>query len=400
MPGATLRALAHRDFRLFFAGQAVSLVGTWMQHVAQAWLVYRLTGSSLALGTVAFLANVPVLVLGLAGGVLADRYPRRRLLLIAHGVAAAQAALLAGLTLGGRVEVWHVAALALALGVVHALEMPTRQSFLADLVPRDDLSNAIALNSALFSAARFLGPAAAGVLVARMGEGAVFLLNALSYAAVLVALAAIRVPGGGGTGRGRPALVEGLRFAWRAGPIRAALLLVASVSLFGVPYAVLMPVFADQVLGGGPQTLGLLLGAAGGGSLLGALRMARRRGTSGFGRLVGRAALAAGVALMVLSQVRSTAVALAVLPLLGLGFTTVVAGSNTFIQLHVPDALRGRVMALFSVTFIGMTPVGHLIAGAVAEAAGVPATIALYGAACVLAAAGFGLMLARGGGAA
>ncbi|GAB4355199.1 MAG: MFS transporter [Gammaproteobacteria bacterium] len=378
------RSLAYRRFRLYFFGQLVSLTGTWMQHVAQAWLIYRLTGSGFMLGLVAFLSHLPILLFGLFGGVLADRWPRRKLLMAVQGVAMTQSIVLTVLTLGGWVEVAHIIVLAVMLGLANAVEMPARHGLLAELVPRADLPNAIALNSSLFSLARFLGPALAGVLVAAMGEGVVFAINAVSFGAVLLALWAMG-PVGESTGAAETpgTLGEGLRFALGHRPIFFALLLVLMVSLFGVPYSVLMPLFADRVLGGQADTLGWLLGAAGFGAFLGALRLASRRETGGMRRAAGWAGAAAGVGLLVVSELEAFPSAVAVLLLVGYGFTTLVASTNTFLQLQVPDELRGRIMALFSVCFIGMTPVGNLIAGTLGEWLGTPLTLGLYGAICI-----------------
>lgn len=379
----TFRSLVHRRFRLYFAGQLVSLTGTWMQLVAQAWLVYRLTGSGFMLGLVAFLSHLPILVFGLVGGVLADRWPRRRILLVAHAVAMTQALVLTVLTLGGWVEIWHIIVLAMGLGFTNAIEMPARHGLLSELVPRAELPNAIALNSSLFSMARFVGPALAGVLVAMVGEGWVFGINALSFCAVLVALWAMG-PMGSGVASGTPTtLGEGLRFAVAHRPIFFAFLLVLMVSLFGVPYSVLMPLFTARVLGGGADTLGWLLGAAGFGAFIGAMMLANRTVTDGLRRTAGWAGFAAGAALIVVAQLDTFVAALLALVVVGFGFTTLVASTNTFIQLQVSDALRGRTMALFSVAFIGMTPIGHLLAGTLAEWLGTATTLTINGVICL-----------------
>lgn len=379
----TFRSLAHRRFRLYFAGQMVSLTGTWMQHVAQAWLVYRLTGSGFMLGVVAFLSHLPVLLFGLFGGVLADRWPRRRILLVAHAFAMTQALALTVLTLGGWVGIGHIMVLAIGLGLAHAIEMPARHGLMAELVPREQLPNAIALNSSLFSLARFIGPSVAGVLVVAVGEGWVFGINALSFFAVLVALWAMGPTASSVARSTRTTLGDGLRFALVHRPIRAALLLVLMVSLFGVPYSVLMPLIADRMLGGAADTLGWLLGAAGFGALIGAIRLANRTVTDGLRRTAGWAGVSAGAALIVVARLDSVAAAVLVLLVVGFGFTTLVASTSTFIQLQVDDALRGRTMALFSVAFIGMTPIGHLLAGALAEWLGTAMTLTLSGGACV-----------------
>ncbi len=379
------RSLAYRRFRLYFFGQLVSLTGTWMQHVAQAWLVYRLTGSGFMLGLVAFLSHLPILLFGLFGGVLADRWPRKQLLMGVQVVAMLQSIVLTILTLGGWIEVGHIMVLAVVLGFANAVEMPARHGLLVELVPRSELPNAIALNSSLFSLARFLGPALAGVLVASIGEGLVFAINACSFAAVIVALWAMGSVGEATGAGGTPAtLGEGLKFAAGHRPIFFALILVLMVSLFGAPYSVLMPVFADRVLGGQADTLGWLLGAAGCGAFIGALRLASRRESGGMRRTAGWAGVVAGAGLLAVAQSNSLIPAIAVLLVVGFGFTTLIASTNTFLQLQVPDALRGRIMALFSVAFIGMTPIGHLIAGSLGEWLGTPATITIYGVICLV----------------
>ncbi len=380
-----LRSLRHREFRYYFLGQLVSLHGTWMQNVAQAWLVYRLTQSSLMLGLVSFCALIPVLLFGLFGGVLADRWPRGKLFFAAQTIAMFQALLLAALTLAGHIQVWQIMALAFFLGVVHAFEMPARHVLIAQLVPHNDLGNAIALNSGMFNMARFIGPALAGVLVGWLGEGWVFFLNGASFIGVLGALHAAGIMGLGAPrreGSAREHLLEGLRFAWRDRPIRVALLMLAAVSLAGVPYMVLMPVFAAEIFHGGAGTLGLLLGAAGAGALLGALRLAQRAGLSGLDRVIGSAALGGGVSLLLFALTPALALALPLLMLIGLSLTSLVASINTFIQSQVPDRLRGRVMALFSVTFIGLAPLGNLFAGALAHWIGVQITVACCGVVC------------------
>ncbi len=383
------RSLRHRDYRLYIFGQLVSLTGTWMQHIAQAWLVYRLTGSSLMLGVTAFAAHIPILVFGLLGGVLADRVARRPLLMTVHALAACQALVLAALTLGGWVQVWHVIALAMLLGCLNAVEMPTRHSLVAELVPKTDLPNAIALNSGVFSGARFAGPALAGVLVVALGEGPVFVLNAASFGAVILALWRMqaRLPPPGGKESPAAALAGGLRFA-RADPlILASLGVVLMISLFGIPYGVVLPVLVDRVLGGGADLLGLLLGTAGMGAFAASLVLARRTETHGLPLWAALAGLGAGLALTVLARSASVGVALAVMPLIGFGFTVLVAACNTLIQLQAEEQVRGRVMALFSMAFIGMTPFCHLIAGGLGEWLGIAFTLTLLGAVCMFAAA-------------
>ncbi len=381
------RSLRHRNFRLYFSGQLLSLNGTWMQNVAQAWLVYRLTQSSVMLGVVAFCSLAPVLLFALYGGLLADRVSRRRMLLVVNSLATLQALTLGILTLGGWIQPLHIVILALLLGVVHALEMPARHSFVAEMVPREDLSNAIALNSSVFNVARFLGPAIAGGLVAWIGEGWVFVINAMTFLAIIGALAAMR-----GTREAPPArqgsalmhIREGVRYARGHRHIRAGLMLVAMMSVVSASTTVLMPVFAKQVYLGGAELLGILLGSLGVGSLLGALRLAQRTSSEGLDRVIGSAGLGAGAALLAFAWIHSLPLALPALAVVGFCQTTLVASTNTLIQLLVVDTLRGRVMSLFSMIFIGLMPIGSLTAGTLAHYWGVAPPVTLFAAVCLL----------------
>ncbi len=383
----TFRALRHRNYRLFVGGQLVSLVGTWLQSVAQAWLVYRLAGSAFLLGLVGFCGQLPVLLLSPLGGAAADRLDRRRMLIVTQSSAMALALLLGSLTVARLVTVPAVMAIAAGLGVVNAFDMPTRQSFVIEMVTRDDLPNAIALNSSMVNAARMLGPAVAGVLVATVGEGWCFILNGLSYVAVILALLRIRVAA-------RPRQVpvsmgshmaSGFRFAARSGPIRALLTLIGVVSLFGMPYAVLMPLFADRVLGVGARGLGLLMGASGVGALCGALLLARRRAVKGLGTWVVGAAGGFGLSLMLFGLSRRMGLSLPILFLTGLTTVLQTAASNTLLQTLSPDEMRGRVMSLFSMMFLGMAPFGAFFAGASAQRIGAPATELIGGGVCIVA---------------
>jgi MFS family permease len=393
-----LRALAHRNYRLFFFGQLLSLPGTWIQLVAQSWLIYRLTESPVLLGLAGFAMQFPVFLLAPVGGAVADRMSRHRLL-VATQIASALAALaLAGLTLSGYVQVWHVFALAATFGVVNAFDIPARQAFVVEMVGRDDLPNAIALNSSVFNAARLVGPAVAGVLVAAASEGWCFLLNGVSYAFVLAALLGMRLPPFAApvhTGSMLAHIVQGVRFVRGHLPIRSLLALLGMVSLAGMPYTVLMPVFADRVLGGGPQGYGVLMSSAGVGALAGALTLAARRGHAGLGAWVARAAFGFGLGLLAFALSRSFWMSAALLVPTGFAMMVQMASSNTLLQMMVPDALRGRVMSLYSMMFMGMAPLGALLAGALADLIGAPATVALGGAACMTAAGWFGGRLGR-----
>jgi MFS family permease len=394
VPG-TFRALRHRDFRLLWAGQLVSLSGTWMQSVAQGWLVLRLSDSAFLLGLVGFCSYAPVLALSLLGGVAADRLPRRRALLVTQAAAMLQATALAVLALTGTIQVWHVAVLAALLGTVTAFDIPIRQALLQDLVGREDLANAIALNSTAFNTARLLGPAAAGFLIAAWGEAACFVLNALSFFAVLLGLAAMKAPpqAPGPAGPWLADLRAGLGYAAASAPVRTVLLLVAVSSAFGMSYSILMPAFARDVLGVGSTGLGLLMGASGVGSLAGALALASRRRVSRPRRVVAAAMTLFGLTLVAFSFSRSYGLSLALLAGVGASMIVQMATSNTFLQLTSPAEVRGRVVSLYTFCFVGMAPFGALLSGFLARALGVPAAVGLGGAVCALAGVVYGSRL-------
>lgn len=363
------RSLRYRNFRLYYLGQLVSLNGTWMQSVAQSWLVYQLTGSGTMLGLVGAFTLVPSLVFGFFGGWLADHFARRRLLMIAQALAMLQALVLGILTITGIVQPWHILVLAFLLGLVQAMEIPVRHSFISQLVPREDLPNAIALNSSMFHTARFFGPALAGVLVAWIGEGPVFLLNATSFVAVLVSLFYVRLPvaSSAGPASSAPGVWSGLHFVRDHRLVRRLLTLVASVSLLGSSMAVLMPIFVVKVYNQGPGTLGLLMGMLGAGSLTGALLLANRRDYRLLERRIAVAALLVALGLILFGLNRWHSAALILLYLIGFCATTVFSSSNALIQLSAPDAIRGRVMALFSVALQGMISIGQLSMGTTAD---------------------------------
>jgi MFS family permease len=391
-----LKAFRHRNYRLFFGGQLISVCGTWMQVVAQSWLVYRLTGSAVLLGLVGFCSQIPVLLLSPLGGVVADRYDRRRVIIAAQVAAMLLAFVLAGLTLSGQVRVWHIPVLAAMLGIVNAFDVPTRQAFVVDMVGKDDLINAIALNSSMFNAARILGPSLAGVLVASIGEGWCFFANAVSYLAVIAGLLFMRLDS---QPRRRPLestlarIGAGFVYVWQARPIRTLLLLVGLVSLVGMPYSVLMPIFADKILHGGPMALGLLMGAAGVGALLGALALASRRGVRGLDRWIALSTAGFGLSLILFSLSRSFWLSAALLVPVGFCMIGQLASSNTLIQMMVPDDLRGRAMSVYSMMLIGMAPFGSLLAGILAQHLSAPCAVAAGGGVCLVGAAVFGAHL-------
>lgn len=393
---ASVRSLRHRNFQLFFAGQLISLIGTWMQTVAQSWLVYRLTGSALLLGVVGFSSQIPVFLIAPLGGIVADRYRRHRVVIATQTSAMILAFILAGLTITHRVEVWHIFVLAALLGVVNAFDIPARQAFIVEMVGKQDLMNAIALNSSMFNGARVVGPAVAGLLVASIGEGWCFCANAVSYVAVLAGLLMMKVQRPEASNRTTSALAdiaEGFSFVRNTAPIRALLLLLGLLSLMGMPYSVLMPIFADRILGGGARSLGLLMGATGVGALIGALTLTLKSGVSGLGKWVAVSAAMFGVSLILFSESRQLWLSAALLVPVGFFMMLEMASSNTLIQAMVPDHLRGRVMSLYSMMFMGMAPLGALLSGALAHSVSAPVTVALGGLFCILGAAAFGVRL-------
>jgi MFS family permease len=382
-----LRALRHRNFQLFFSGQLISLIGTWMDNIAEAWLVYRLTGSSLLLGTVAFAGQIPVFLLAPIGGMVADRWNRQRVVIATQACSMVLAGILAVLTLTGRVTVWEVVVLAALMGAVNAFDIPARQAFLVDMVGREDLMNGIALNSSMFNGARVIGPSIAGILVASIGEGWCFAANSISYIAVIAGLLLMRVNRAPvEVRRVSPFehIVEGFRFVWNTGPIRALLLLLGLVSLVAMPYSVLMPIFAAKILHGDARTLGVLMGATGVGALGGALTLASRSGVKGLGRWVAVACASFGTALILFSFSRWYFLSVALLVPVGFAMMVQMASSNTLIQAMVPDRLRGRAMAVYSMMFMGMVPMGALLSGWSADHIGAQWTLALGGVGAII----------------
>jgi MFS family permease len=373
----TLRSLRHRNFQLFFSGQLISLIGTWMQSVAQAWLVYRLTRSSLLLGSVGFAGQFPVFLAASLGGIAADRYNRHRVVIATQTAAMILAFILGALTLTHRVTIPEIFVLAALLGLVNAFDIPGRQAFLVEMVGKEDLMNAIALNSSMFNGARIIGPAIAGVLVAKIGEGWCFFANGVSYIAVIAGLLMVRVPTRRNLPTGSPLahLIEGFRFVRHTAPIRALLLLLGLVSLVAMPYTVLMPIFADHILHGGARGLGILMGATGVGALLGALTLATRTGVHGLGRWVTVSCAGFGVTLILFSLSRILWLSAALLVPVGFCMMLQMSSSNTLIQAMVPDRLRGRVMSVYSMMFMGMAPFGALFGGALAQRLGAPLTV-------------------------
>lgn len=385
------RALRHRNFRLFIGGQLVSLVGTFMQTVAQSWLVWGLAHSEWLLGAVWFCAQIPVFVLAPIGGLVADRYSRHRVVIATQALAMLQAFALAALTLSGRVQVWHVFVLATFLGVVNAFDMPGRQSLLIQMTGREDLLSAISLNSAMFNSARIVGPAVAGLVVAAVGEGRCFLINGVSFLAVIAALAAMRLPRfvRGAVASPWQHLVDGFRYVYRAADIRTLLLMVGASAICTMPAMVLMPVFADTVFHRGSRGLGFLMGAMGIGAVVGTLVLARRTKTAGLTDVMFWGGLILGAAFIVFASSSSFYLALAVMTAAGFSVMRQNAAANTLIQTLIPDDYRGRIMALYAMTVVGVGPFGSLAAGALAHRFGARWTLALSGTLIIAAAAVF-----------
>jgi len=392
----SFKALRHRNLRLFFAGQGVSLVGTWMQQVAMSWLVYRLTDSALLLGVISFCTQFPAFLMAPFAGALADRWSRYRMVVAAQTLAMVQSVLLAVLVMGGAIEVWHLIVLAIAMGLINGVDVPARQALLVKLVGGvEDLPNAIALNSSMFNAARLVGPAVGGVLIGLMGEGPVFVINAASYVAVLGALAALRVPPEPGARPGSMLghIRDGFSYAYRFEPIRDLLFVLAVVSLVGIPYVVLFPVFARDVLGGDAGTLGLLTSCAGLGALVGALALASRSSVRGLGRVVALSAGAFGVSLIGFALSTNLLVSCLFVVVTGFSVMLTSASINTVLQTLVKEELRGRIMSLYTMAFVGMTPLGGLAGGAIAQRLGAPFAVVLGGAGCLALAIWFGRRL-------
>jgi MFS family permease len=384
-----LRALRHRNYRLFFSGQGISLIGTWMQQIAMNWLVYRLTQSALVLGVVGFSSRIPTFVFASFAGVLADRWNRHRTLVVTQTLSTVQALILAALVLTGTISIWHIILLSLSLGFINAFDIPVRQSFVVDMIERrEDLGNAIALNSSLVNGARLVGPSIAGVLIATLGEGICFLLNGISFLAVIIALLAMRIKKTDRREKQNPRVLRGLQegfsYAFGFAPIRFILLLLALVSLMGMPYMVLMPIFAGKILHGGPRVFGFLLGASGLGALIGALYLASRRSVLGLGRIIVAASGVFGIGLIVFSFSRVFWLSALSMLLTGFGMMVQMASSNTVLQTIVEEDKRGRVMSFYTMAFMGMVPFGNLLGGGLASLIGAPGTLMFGGASCIL----------------
>ena len=383
-----VRALRARNYRLFFSGQIVSLIGTWMTRIATSWLVYRLTGSAVLLGVVGFASQIPSFLLGPIAGVWVDRWDRHRTLVFTQSLSMIQSFSLAALALTGTATIWEIVLLALFQGVINAFDMPARQSFVIQMVDRrEDLGNAIALNASMVNSASLVGPAIAGVVIAAVGEGYCFLIDGISYIAVIVSLLSMRITVLQAF-RPRREVMHELKEGWQyvrgSLPIRSILLNLGLVSMFGFPYSVLMPIFAAEVLHGGPNTLGFLMSAVGVGALVGTASLTMRKSIVGLGRRIVVATALSGAALIAFGFSHILWLSIAILPLVGFGLMQQMAPSNTILQTIVDDEKRGRVMSFYGMAFLGMVPFGSLLAGYLAARIGAPETMMANGAVCLI----------------
>ena len=387
------RALRHRNYRLFFGGQTVSLVGTWITRIATSWLVYRLTKSALLLGIVGFAGQIPLLILGPLGGVVGDRWNRHRILVWTQVLSALQSLALAILAFT-HITVIEIIVLQVLQGIINAFDTPARQAFVVEMVDdREDLPNAIALNSAMFNGSRIIGPSIGGIMIAAVGEGWCFMVDAISYVAVIISLVAmkfVREPKKPRETRVLEELREGLQYVSRFAPVRALLAIVTIVSIFGTPYIVLMPAIASSVLHGGPHTLGILMTASGFGALLGTYYLASRHTVVGLGKVIIVATGGLSVALIAFAFTRNLIIALLVIPFIGAGMMLQAACANTILQTVVDESLRGRVMAFYSMAVLGAMPIGSLLSGILADRIGAQNTIVAGAAVCIAAAIYFG----------
>lgn len=393
------RALRYRNFKVFFIGQGISLIGTWMQYVAMSWLVYRMTNSALMLGVVGFASQIPAFILSPFTGVLADRHNRHKILLFTQALAMLQAFILAFLTLTENIAVWHIVVMGIFLGCVNSLDIPARHSFILEMVEeKENLGNAIALNSMMFNMARLIGPSIAGVLIAIAGEGVCFLINAISYIAVIASLLAMKMPARDNEKKEADYsmfedLREGFNYAFGFVPIKAILFLLGIISLMGMSYAVLMPVFAKDILHGGPHTLGFLMGAVGIGSLAGTTYLASKKNIITLGRMLPAAAGIFGLSIIIFSFSHNLVFSLTLLFFSGFGIMVQMAASNTILQTIVDDDKRGRIMSFYTMAFMGMAPFGSLFSGMLASRIGVSNTLIISGSCCILAAVIFSFNL-------
>jgi MFS family permease len=382
------RSLRYRNYRLFFTGQSISLIGTWMQRIALPWLVYNMTESAFLLGLVGFASQIPTFLVAPFAGALVDRWNRYTILIVTQTLAMVQSFILTFLFFNHSLQIWHIIMLSIFLGCINAFDMPARQAFVVDMIEkREDLGNAIALNSSMFNAARLLGPSIAGILIALTGEGVCFLVNGISFLFVLLFLFMMRIkrmeikPHHDPIMKG---IKEGFKYAFGFLPIRYIILLLALVSLMGMPYTVLIPIFAKNILHGGPNTFGFLMGASGIGALAGAIYMASRKSVLGLGKIVPRFAALFGAGLIVFSLSRFFLLSVLLMAVIGLGMIMQMTSSNTILQTLVDDDKRGRVMSFYAMAFMGTAPFGSLIAGTSANYIGAPNTLIIGGVCCII----------------
>ena len=393
------RSLRHRNYRLYLTGQLVSVCGTWMQQVALSWLVYRLTGSATLLGVVGFASQIPVLALGAFGGVISDHYAPHRVAVLTQCAALVQATTLSVLALSGWIQPFHIIVLGVVSGIVNAFDMPARQALVYQLVDAEDLPNAVALNSSMINAARIVGPGLAGIVIAKLGEGTCFLINAFSFLAVIIALLAMTQLKERNISTKKISFAdsfrEGFRYVGETAPIRDLLFLLGVVGVMGMPYITLMPVFAADVHKSGADALGMMMGAVGFGALVGALSLARRKSIIGLGRVIALTTLGFGIALVAFTVSDLFWLSLIFLSCVGATWMVVIAASNTVLQTLAEDAMRGRVMSLFTMMLVGLAPFGSLLAGWLTDHFGAPAVVAGGGTGCAVAALVFARQLPR-----
>ncbi|MHB1376969.1 MAG: MFS transporter [Candidatus Humimicrobiaceae bacterium] len=383
-----LRSLKHRNYKLFFSGQLISLVGTWMQSVAMSWLVYRLTNSALMLGLIAFLSQAPSFFVSPFAGVLIDRWDKHKVMVITQILAMLQAFILAALTLAGSIQVWHLVLLSLTMGLINSFDMPLRQAFVVEIIEdRKDLSNAIALNSSMVNGAKLFGPAIAGILVALVGEGLCFLINGISFIAVIIALLFMRINKVIYKTDNKKIILElkeGFKYSFGFAPIREILILLGIVSLISIPFTVIIPVFARDILKGGSDTLGFLMAATGVGALIAGIYLASRKSVIGLGNAVVVSTAIFGIALIIFSFSKNLWFSLAALLFVGFGMIVHISSINTILQTITDDNMRGRVMSYFTMAIIGIAPFGSLIDGVMTDKIGAPNTVMIGGAVCII----------------
>ncbi|MEI6141393.1 MAG: MFS transporter [Mariniphaga sp.] len=393
------RSLQYRNYRLFFSGQSISLIGTWIQRITTPWLVYHVSGSTFMLGAVAFAGQIPTFIIAPFAGVMTDRWNRYHILIVTQIAAMVQALLLALLYFTGTIEIWHIVALSVFLGCINAFDVPSRQSFMIEMVEKkEDLGNAIALNSTMVNGARLIGPSIAGMLIAFTGEGICFLLNGLSYIFVIISLLLMKITPRTISNNQQHVLTElkeGFSYAFKFLPIKYILILLSLVSLMGMSYTVLMPVFAKEILHGGPHTFGFLMGASGLGALAGALFLASRKDVLGLTKVIPIAAITFGTGLILFSFSRSFILSFALMIIVGLGMMLEMATSNTILQTIVDDDKRGRVMSIYTMAFMGTAPFGSFLAGTLAQTFGTPVTMLIGGISCILGGLIFALKLPK-----